>query len=100
MRWLPDYTYSFAPHDLPFGILIQYLPFLNDPVWRNMSIQNAYNEWSETYDTDENLTRDLDQRVTKESLANFHFELGPRAWLRDREEHSFSRSDWSPSSRA
>jgi ubiquinone/menaquinone biosynthesis C-methylase UbiE len=38
-----------------------------------MSIQKAYNEWSETYDTDENLTRDLDQKVTKESLANLHF---------------------------
>jgi ubiquinone/menaquinone biosynthesis C-methylase UbiE len=39
-----------------------------------MNIQNAYNEWAETYDTDQNLTRDLDQRVTKELLANFHFE--------------------------
>ena len=38
-----------------------------------MSIQSAYNEWSETYDVDENLTRDLDQEVTKESLGNFHF---------------------------
>jgi ubiquinone/menaquinone biosynthesis C-methylase UbiE len=39
-----------------------------------MNIQNAYDEWAETYDTDQNLTRDLDQRVTKELLANFHFE--------------------------
>jgi len=39
-----------------------------------MSIQSAYNEWSETYDSDENLTRDLDQQVTKESLATFHFD--------------------------
>ena|SRR5437867_6672362 len=39
----------------------------------SMSIQNAYNEWSETYDTDENLTRDLDQKVTREALANLHF---------------------------
>ena len=38
-----------------------------------MSIQNAYNEWSETYDSDENLTRDLDQQVTREALANLHF---------------------------
>lgn len=37
-----------------------------------MSIQNAYNEWSETYDTDENLTRDLDQKVTREALADLH----------------------------
>jgi len=38
-----------------------------------MSIQKAYNEWSETYDSDENLTRDLDQQVTREALANLHF---------------------------
>jgi len=38
-----------------------------------MSIQKAYNEWSETYDTDENLTRDLDQKVTRETLANLQF---------------------------
>jgi ubiquinone/menaquinone biosynthesis C-methylase UbiE len=39
-----------------------------------MSIQKAYNEWSETYDTDENLTRDLDQKVTRETLDNLHFD--------------------------
>lgn len=41
-----------------------------------MSIQKSYDEWSETYDSDENLTRDLDQKVTKDalaSLANLHF---------------------------
>lgn len=38
-----------------------------------MSIQKAYNEWSETYDSDENLTRDLDQQVTREALASLHF---------------------------
>ncbi len=38
-----------------------------------MSIQKAYNEWSETYDFDENLTRDLDRQVTREVLANLHF---------------------------
>ena len=38
-----------------------------------MNIQNAYNEWSDSYDTDENLTRDLDQQVTKETLANLRF---------------------------
>src|SRR5690349_19798766 len=37
-----------------------------------MNIQKAYNEWSETYDTDQNLTRDLDQKVTREALANLH----------------------------
>ena len=38
-----------------------------------MSIQNAYNEWSQTYDTDRNLTRDLDQQVMKETLVDLHF---------------------------
>ena len=38
-----------------------------------MSIQNAYNDWSVSYDTDENLTRDLDQKVLREALANLHF---------------------------
>jgi len=38
-----------------------------------MSIQKAYNDWSSSYDTDENLTRDLDQKVTREALANLHF---------------------------
>jgi ubiquinone/menaquinone biosynthesis C-methylase UbiE len=39
----------------------------------SMSIQKAYNDWSETYDSDENLTRDLDQKATREALANQHF---------------------------
>jgi ubiquinone/menaquinone biosynthesis C-methylase UbiE len=39
-----------------------------------MSIQNAYDEWSQTYDTDENLTRDLDQQVMGEVLANQRFD--------------------------
>ncbi len=38
-----------------------------------MSIQKAYNQWSETYDRDENLTRDLDQKVLREALANLRF---------------------------
>lgn len=38
-----------------------------------MSIQNAYNNWSASYDTDENLTRDLDLKVTREALANVRF---------------------------
>ena len=37
-----------------------------------MSIQNAYNNWSASYDTDRNLTRDLDQKVTRETLANLN----------------------------
>src|SRR5436190_21728526 len=38
-----------------------------------MSIQNAYNEWSEIYDSNTNLTRDLDQQVTCETLGNQRF---------------------------
>ena len=38
-----------------------------------MSIKKAYNDWSASYDSDENLTRDLDQKVTREALANLHF---------------------------
>jgi malonyl-CoA O-methyltransferase len=38
-----------------------------------MSIQDSYNEWSEIYDFNENLTRDLDEKVTRESLGNLRF---------------------------
>ncbi len=38
-----------------------------------MSIQNAYNEWSGIYDSNENLTRDLDQKVTRETFAGKYF---------------------------
>jgi malonyl-CoA O-methyltransferase len=39
-----------------------------------MNIQRAYDDWSETYDGDENLTRDLDQKVTRDALADLHFD--------------------------
>lgn len=39
-----------------------------------MSIQNAYNEWSESYDVDTNLTRDLDRKVIRDLLANLQFD--------------------------
>jgi ubiquinone/menaquinone biosynthesis C-methylase UbiE len=39
-----------------------------------MGIQDAYNKWSEIYDSNENLTRDLDQQVTRDTLANQQFE--------------------------
>jgi len=35
-----------------------------------MNIRQAYSDWSSTYDVDRNLTRDLDQSVTKNTLAN------------------------------
>ncbi|MFT3892692.1 MAG: class I SAM-dependent methyltransferase [Anaerolineales bacterium] len=39
-----------------------------------MDIQNAYNEWSELYDTNQNLTRDLDSSVTRSLLADKRFD--------------------------
>lgn len=38
-----------------------------------MNIQKAYNAWSASYDADQNLTRDLDGQVTREALADLHF---------------------------
>lgn len=35
-----------------------------------MDVQQAYTDWSATYDEDRNLTRDLDEFVTREMLAN------------------------------
>jgi malonyl-CoA O-methyltransferase len=34
-----------------------------------MRVEEAYNQWSATYDTDENHTRDLDQAVTRQTLV-------------------------------
>lgn len=36
-------------------------------------VQAAYTEWAATYDTDRNLTRDLDQTVTRTLLAGRHY---------------------------
>jgi len=38
-----------------------------------MNVQDAYTDWSGTYDTDHNQTRDLDAQVTREALAARHF---------------------------
>ena len=38
-----------------------------------MNIQDSYNEWSDIYDTNQNLTRDLDSDVTRSLLANRRF---------------------------
>ena len=38
-----------------------------------MSISNAYTDWSATYDTDRNLTRDLDAQVTRQTFIGQHF---------------------------
>src|SRR5882672_11173815 len=40
-----------------------------------MSIQRAYTNWSPTYDQDRNLTRDLDEMVTKEELGKLRCEF-------------------------
>jgi malonyl-CoA O-methyltransferase len=39
-----------------------------------MDIQTAYNEWSDSYDTNMNLTRDLDSNVTRSLLGGQRFE--------------------------
>ena len=38
-----------------------------------MSIQAAYDSWSSTYDQDRNLTRDLDQSITKAAFTHLKF---------------------------
>jgi ubiquinone/menaquinone biosynthesis C-methylase UbiE len=38
------------------------------------NVQTAYTQWSTTYDTDRNLTRDLDQTVTRTVLHGHRFE--------------------------
>jgi len=38
-----------------------------------LSIQRTYDEWSENYDKDENLTRNLDARITRVTLDGRHF---------------------------
>jgi ubiquinone/menaquinone biosynthesis C-methylase UbiE len=37
-----------------------------------MNVHEAYNNWAATYDSDRNLTRDLDQVVTRDILAHLH----------------------------
>lgn len=39
-----------------------------------MSIQNAYNNWSDIYDTNENRTRDLDAQILRETFAGQRFD--------------------------
>lgn len=38
-----------------------------------MKVEQAYTAWSSTYDEDRNLTRDLDEIVTRQTLAGLHF---------------------------
>jgi len=39
-----------------------------------MEIQEAYDDWSATYDSDRNLTRDLDHRAARQTLGHLRFE--------------------------
>ncbi len=39
----------------------------------NSSIQTGYTQWAATYDTDRNLTRDLDRLVTRTMLGERHY---------------------------
>ena len=39
-----------------------------------MKIQDAYTRWSATYDSDRNLTRDLDQLATNRTLSDQHYQ--------------------------
>ena len=38
-----------------------------------MKVKDSYNQWAATYDTDENKTRDLDKRVSQQTLRNYDF---------------------------
>jgi len=46
-----------------------------DAIRGNVKIPEAYNHWSSTYDTDKNLTRDLDQVITKSALSDLRCKL-------------------------
>lgn len=39
-----------------------------------MKIQDAYTRWSTTYDSDRNLTRDLDHRATQDALTGLRYQ--------------------------
>src|SRR5512133_1953314 len=39
-----------------------------------MNIQSAYDDWSRTYDEDENRTRDLDREVIRNRLGGLQFD--------------------------
>ena len=39
-----------------------------------MKIQDAYTRWSDTYDSDRNLTRDLDHKATQDALTGLRFQ--------------------------
>ena len=69
-----------------------------------MKIQDAYTRWSTTYDSDRNLTRDLDRRVTESTLAHRNYQnilelgcgTGKNTALLDRIGRKILALDFSP----
>ena len=69
-----------------------------------MKIQDAYTRWSSTYDSDRNLTRDLDRRVTESTIGDRNYQnilelgcgTGKNTALLDRIAHKVLALDFSP----
>ena len=69
-----------------------------------MNTEDAYTRWSTTYDSDRNLTRDLDRRVTENSLADRNYQnilelgcgTGKNTALLDRIGRKILALDFSP----
>ena len=69
-----------------------------------MKIQDAYTRWSTTYDSDRNLTRDLDRRVTESTLGDRNYQnilelgcgTGKNTALLDRIGRKILALDFSP----
>ena len=55
----------------PFELGVECLETVTKTLYfSKVSIRQAYNRWAATYDLDRNLTRDLDEAVTRQALAN------------------------------
>jgi malonyl-CoA O-methyltransferase len=66
-------SFSYSQLAIVLSLPAKWYAFLQNRYTEHMSIENAYNEWSGTYDGDENLTRDLDQEVTRALLSGEQF---------------------------
>lgn len=49
--------------------------FFNIAYWKKMNNQQAYNSWSQTYDSVENKTRDLEARALRESVSGENLDI-------------------------
>ena len=58
---------------LPFQASRPPLPRSIDRIQLNVKVEEAYNAWSATYDSDQNRTRDLDEQVARGELQNLRF---------------------------